>query len=205
MSRLTEEELQQLKKEILEDLAPDYFAMRRPGFNIESKCITQDHGIAEFIVSTDKNQGIQFYEKGNAKILANKSVEIVAGKQNKDNKSFAITLDAKSGNILISCPDGDLILEGANVKIIAKDSDGDVSISSPKTLSMNAPEVNLKGTKTNVSATSDLHIDAASMDLYSQTGDVRFASGQDPILGPSIFGQIFPQVAQSLKRLGINV
>jgi hypothetical protein len=205
MSRLTEEELQQLKKEILEDLAPDYFAMRRPGFNIESKCITQDHGIAEFIVSTDQNQGIQFYEKGNAKMLANKSVEIVAGKQNKDNKSFAITLDAKSGNILISCPDGDLILEGANVKIIAKDSDGDVSINSPKTLSMNAPEVNLKGTKTNVSATSDLHIDAASMDLYSQTGDVRFASGQDPILGPSIFGQIFPQVAQSLKRLGINV
>ena len=205
MSRLTEEELQQLKKEILEDLAPDYFAMRRPGFNIESKCITQDHGIAEFIVSTDQNQGIQFYEKGNAKMLANKSVEIVAGKQNKDNKSFAITLDAKSGNILISCPDGDLILEGANVKIIAKDSDGDISINSPKTLSMNAPEVNLKGTKTNVSATSDLHIDAASMDLYSQTGDVRFASGQDPILGPSIFGQIFPQVAQSLKRLGINV
>ena len=205
MSRLTEEELQQLKKEILEDLAPDYFVMRRPGFNIESKCITQDHGIAEFIVSTDQNQGIQFYEKGNAKMLANKSVEIVAGKQNKDNKSFAITLDAKSGNILISCPDGDLILEGANVKIIAKDSDGDVSINSPKTLSMNAPEVNLKGTKTNVSATSDLHIDAASMDLYSQTGDVMFASGQDPILGPSIFGQIFPQVAQSLKRLGINV
>ena len=205
MSRLTEEELQQLKKEILEDLAPDYFVMRRPGFNIESKCITQDHGIAEFIVSTDQNQGIQFYEKGNAKMLANKSVEIVAGKHNKDNNSFAITLDAKSGNILISCPDGDLILEGANVKIIAKDSDGDVSINSPKTLSMNAPEVNLKGTKTNVSATSDLHIDAASMDLYSQTGDVRFASGQDPILGPSIFGQIFPQVAQSLKRLGINV
>ena len=205
MSRLTEEELQQLKKEILEDLAPDYFAMRRPGFNIESKCITQDHGIAEFIVSTDQNQGIQFYEKGNAKMLANKSVEIVAGKQNKDNKSFAITLDAKSGNILISCPDGDLILEGANVKIRATDADGDVTIRSGKTMNIEAPEANIKGTKTNVSATSDLHIDAASMDLYSQTGDVRFASGQDPILGPSIFGQIFPQVAQSLKRLGINV
>ena len=205
MSRLTEEELQQLKNEILEDLAPDYFAMRRPGFNIESKCITQDHGIAEFIVSTDQNQGIQFYEKGNAKMLANKSVEIVAGKQNKDNASFAITLDAKSGGILISCPDGDLVLEGANVKIRATDADGDVTIRSGKTISMNAPEVEIKGTKTNISATSDLHIDAASMDLYSQTGDVRFASGQDPILGPSIFGQIFPQVAQSLKRLGINV
>ena len=205
MSRLSEEDLQQLKKEILEDLAPDYFAMRRPGFNIESKCITQNHGIAEFIISTDQNQGIQFYEKGNAKMLANNSVEIVAGKNNKDSKTFAITLDAKSGNILISCPDGDLILEGANVQIKAKDADGDVSITSPKTLSLNAPEVNLKGTKTNVTATSDMHIDAASLDLYSQTGDVRFASGQDPILGPSIFGQIFPQVAQALKRLGINV
>ncbi len=205
MSRLSEEDLQQLKKEILEDLAPDYFVMRRPGFNIESKCITQNHGIAEFIISTDQNQGIQFYEKGNAKMLANNSVEIVAGKNNKDSKTFAITLDAKSGNILISCPDGDLILEGANVQIKAKDADGDVSITSPKTLSLNAPEVNLKGTKTNVTATSDMHIDAASLDLYSQTGDVRFASGQDPILGPSIFGQIFPQVAQALKRLGINV
>jgi len=205
MSRLTEEELQQLKKEILEDLAPDYFAMRRPGFNIESKCITQDHGIAEFIVSTDQNQGIQFYEKGNAKMLANKSVEIVAGKQNKDKNSFAITLDAKSGNILIQALDGELILEGGSVKIIATDDDGDVTIRSGKTLSMNAPEINAKGTKTNISATSDLHIDAASMDLYSQTGDVRFASGQDPILGPSIIGKISPFIEQSLKRLRIDV
>ena len=205
MSRLTEEELQQLKKEILEDLAPDYFVMRRPGFNIESKCITQDHGIAEFIVSTDQNQGIQFYEKGNAKMLANKSVEIVAGKQNKDKNSFAITLDAKSGNILIQALDGELILEGGSVKIIATDDDGDVTIRSGKTLSMNAPEINAKGTKTNISATSDLHIDAASMDLYSQTGDVRFASGQDPILGPSIIGKISPFIEQSLKRLRIDV
>lgn len=201
MSRLTEEELQQLKNEILEDLAPDYFAMRRPGFNIESKCITQDHGIAEFIVSTDQNQGIQFYEKGNAKMLANKSIEIVAGKQNKDNASFAITLDAKSGSILISCPGGDLVLEGANVKIRATDADGDVTIRSGKTVNTEAPEVNLKGTKTNISATSDMHIDAASLDLYSQTGDVRLASGQDPILGPSIFEQLFPGAAQSLKRI----
>ena len=205
MSRLTEEELQQLKKEILDELEPEYFAMRRPGFNIESKCITQNHGIAEFIVATDQNQGIEFYEKGNAKVLANKSIEIVAGKQNPDGNAFAITLDAKNGNILISCPDGDLILKGKNVKILATDADGDVWIDSPKTLNMNAPEINTKGTKVNMTSTSDMHIDAGTLDLYSQTGDVRTASGQDPIVGPSIFGQIFPGVKRSLELLGIKV
>ena len=172
---MTEEEINQLKNEIKTELARDYFAMKRPGFNIESKCITQDHGIAEFIVATDQNQGIEFFEKGNAKILANKSIEIVAGKDQEDEKAFSITLDAKSGNILLSAPDGDLILKGANVKILATDADGDVFINSKKTVTMKAPECNVKGTKVSMTATSDMHVDGGTVELYSQTGSTMFS------------------------------
>ena len=190
MSKLTEEEIQQLKSEILEDLAQDYYAMRRPGFNIESKGISQQHGVAEFIVTTDKNQGIQFYEKGNAKVLANKSIEIVAGKDQEDEKSFTIVLDAKTGNIQISAKNGDLILEGGNVKLIATDADGDVYINSKKTISVDAPETTVSGTKVNLSATSDLGLSAGQLEFYTETGSAMFSSGQDPIISPSLLQTI---------------
>ena len=199
---MTEEELKKAIDERIEEYAKDYFAMRRPGFNIESGCISQDHGITEFCVVTDENQGIEFFKKGNAKMLANKSIEIVAGKKQADGNAFAITLDAKTGNILISAPDGDLILEGANVKIRAKDADGDVFIDSPKTLTCNAPEVSVKGTKVDLTSTSDMHIQGGSIEQHSQSGDVNMSSGQDPILSPTLLGKILNNLERINKMLG---
>ena len=199
---MTEEELKKAIDERIEEYAKDYFAMRRPGFNIESGCISQDHGITEFCVVTDENQGIEFFKKGNAKMLANKSIEIVAGKKQADGNAFAITLDAKTGNILISAPDGDLILEGANVKIRAKDADGDVFIDSPKTLSCNAPEVSVKGTKVDLTSTADMHIQGGSIEQHSQSGDVNMSSGQDPILSPTLLGKILNNLERINKMLG---
>lgn len=199
---MTEEEINQLKNEIKTELARDYFAMKRPGFNIESKCITQDHGIAEFIVATDQNQGIEFYEKGNAKVLANKSIEIVAGKDQDDEKSFTIALDAKTGHIEITAREGDLILRGGNVKILATDADGDVFINSKKTVTMKAPECNVKGTKVSMTATSDMHVDGGTVELYSQTGSTMFSSGQDEFQTPTSIGTLINFVANAKKRLG---
>ncbi len=200
---MTEEELNKRIDERLDEYAQDYFAMRRPGFNIESNCITQSHGLAEFIISTDEAQGIQFYKKGNAKVVANKSVEITAGGTQEDNSAFAIVLDARSGNIKITCPDGDLILEGANVKIRATDADGDVFINSQKTLTMDAPEVNTKGTKVDLTATADMHIQGGSAcEIHAQTGDVNLSSGQDPILAPGLVGKILNSLDRIQKVLG---
>ena len=194
---MTEEEIKKIVNERLDEFAEDYFAMRRPGFNIESNCTTQSHGTAEFILATDENQGFQFYKKGNAKILANKSIEVVAGGKNETDDSFSIVLDARTGNILLSAKGGDLILQGGNVKITATDADGDVFIDSPKTLTCNAPEVNIKGTKCDVTAVDKLHIQGGSTEVYSQTGSTIFSSGQDPIISPTLLGQIM----NNLKRI----
>ena len=203
---LTEEEFKKLKKEILEDLEENYFAMKRPGFNIESNCMTQAHGIAEFIIATDENQGIQFHKKGSAQMLANESMEIVAGGRLKDNNAFAITLDARSGNIMISAPDGELILKGGKVQIIATDDDGDVTIRSGKTANIEAPEVKLDGTKVDMTAKSDLHIQGGICEIYSQTGSTVFTSGQDPVSAPTLLGKIvanFDRPGKLLRSVGI--
>ena len=201
---MTEEEIQQRIEQRVDEKLKDYFTMRRPGFNIESNCMTEAHGIAEFILATDANQGVQFYEKGNSKVIANKSIEIVAGGDQEDEKSFTIVLDAKSGNIQIKAKDGDLILEGGNVKIIATDADGDVFINSKKTVSMDSPEIGIKGTKVDVSATSDCHIQGGTCEIYSQTGDVMLASGQDPILGPTLLDTIINFADRAESQIGIG-
>ena len=199
---MTEEEINNRIDERLDEFARDYFAMRRPGFNIESNCMTQSHGLAEFIIATDENQGIQFYKKGNAKVVANKSIEMTAGGEQEDNKAFAIVLDARTGNIKITCPDGDLILEGANVKIRATDADGDVYINSEKTLSLNAPEFSAKGTKVDITSKADMHLQSGSCEIHSQTGDVAMTSGQDPILSPTLLGKILNNLERINETLG---
>ena len=198
---LTEDEFKKLKQEIIDDLEEDYFAMKRPGFNIESNCVSQGHGLTELSIATDSDQGIQFYKKGNAKFLANKSVEMVAGGDNKDPTSFAITLDARTGNILITATDGDLILEGGNVKILATDADGDVFINSKKTVSVDAPEIGASGTKVNLNATSDMNVSGGQTNIYTETGSAMFTSGQDPILSPSLLQSIINFADQAKARI----
>jgi len=200
---MTEEEIQQRIEQRVDEKLKDYFAMKRPGFNIESNCLSQEHGIAEFIIATDANQGIQFYEKGNAKVLANKSIEIVAGGKQADNGAFAITLDGRSGHILIKALDGDLILEGVNVKINATGADGDVSIKSGKTTNIECPEINIKGTKCDLSAISDMHVQGGTCEIFSKTGDVMLASGQDSVLAPTLLGTIINFADRADSFIGI--
>ena len=196
---MTEEEVQKLVKEEFDNLAREYFAMRRPGFNIESGFKTLGHDIAEFCVSTDSGQGMHFYQPGNAKILSNKSVEIYSGRAQSDDEAMTIVLDAKNGCIKITAPNGDLILQGRNVKIEALDADGDISINSKKTVTVDTPEFNADITKCTLSATSDMLLSAGTLELYSETGAVT-SSGQDPILGPSIVDSII-NVADKARKL----
>ena len=200
MSKFTEEQVTEIRKEF-KDLMEDYFAMRRPGFNIESNFQTKGHGTAEFAVSTDTNQGLHFYQSGNSKYYANKSIELYSGKNASDEDVMTIVLDAINGNIEITAANGDLILQGANVKIEALDADGGVSINTKKTVTVTAPEFNVDSTKTNLSSTSDMLLNAGSLSLYSETGSVMSATGQEPIIAPSILQSII-NFAEKAKTLG---
>ena len=201
MTKFTEEQVKEIRKEF-KDLMEDYFAMRRPGFNIESNFQTKGHGKAEFAVSTDTNQGLHFYQSGNSKYYANKSIELYSGKNASDDDVMTIVLDANNGNIKITAHTGDLILQGANVKIEALDADGDVSIKSQKTVTVTAPEFNVDATKSNISACSDMLLNAGSLSFYSETGSVMSSSGQESVLAPSLAQSIinFSEKAKVLGR-----
>ena len=84
------------------------------------------HGKSEFCLTTDKGQGLHFYQQGNCKLGANKSIEIRSGIDSKENE-FAIVISANNGDIKIEAVGGDLILEGKNVQVRATAPDGEVS------------------------------------------------------------------------------
>ena len=196
---MTPEEVQALVKKIVQEYAEDYFAMRRPGFNIESGTRTEGHGMSEFMVSTDTKQGLHFYRQGNGKLTSNKSMEIYSGDKATENDD-AIVVEAINGNVHIKAVNGNLILEGANVIIKATDADGDVSLQSPKTVSVKCPEFIVDATKNTITSTSNTLLAAGTLELYCETGAVTTASGQDPILSGSVFSTII-NIADKAKKI----
>lgn len=202
---MNEEEVQRIvQQELKKTLAEDYFSMSRPGFNIESGTQSEGHGISEFLVSTDTCQGIHFYRQGNGKLIANKSVEIYGGRKATD-KDDAVVIEAINGNVHIKAPNGNLILEGANVIIKANDADGDVSLQSNKIVSVKSPEFFVDSTKATIASTSDILLAGGTLELYCETGAVTTGSGQDPILAPTLFDTIInitDKVKKILNRAG---
>jgi len=196
---MNEEEIKNLVKEYMED----YFRMSRPGFEIVSNASTEVHGKSEFCLTTDKGQGLHFYQQGNCKLGANKSIEIRSGIDSKENE-FAIVISANNGDIKIEAVGGDLILEGNNVQIRANASDGEVSLHSNKVISTQSPELQVESTKLRTRSTSDTLIAGGTVSLYSETGSVTTGSGQDAIVATSFWETIINVADQARSLLGIR-
>ena len=77
MSELvSSEQIENLVDKIVKEKLDQYFRMSPPGFEIVSGHKVPGHGIGEFCMTTDTIQGIHFYQHGNAKMAARKSIEI---------------------------------------------------------------------------------------------------------------------------------
>lgn len=196
---MTPEEVQALVKKVVKEYAEEYFAMRRPGFNIESGTRTDGHGISEFMVSTDTKQGLHFYRQGNGKLTSNKSMEIYSG-SGATEKDNAVVVEAINGNVHIKALNGNLILEGANVIIKSTDDGGDISLQSPKIVSAKCPEFIVDATKNTITSTSNTMLAAGTLELYCETGAVTTASGQDPIVAPTLFDTII-NIAERARKI----
>ena len=109
----------------------NYFRMSRPGFEITSNADVLNHGVGEFCLTTDTAQGMQFYKQGNMKTKSNKSTELYAG-FDSSRDDLAVGIHAENGVIYIRAVNGDLVLQGKNVKIDANDPQGTVSINANK-------------------------------------------------------------------------
>jgi hypothetical protein len=179
---MTEQELQQKINEIVEKKLENYFRQHINGVEISMNAPTVGHGIGEYCLTTDTNQGIQIYKQGNMKLSANKSIEIRSHTKAK-NTDTSITIASECGNL------GDVVLKGKNVQIEATDKDGIVFIKSAKTIKTDAPRVDIQGTTVNVLGSLDTKIVGGSTTIHGELG-MEMTEGHETILNGSLLSKI---------------
>ena len=183
MSGLTEDQIKEIAESAVDSKVREYFRMSRPGFVMQSNVETQAHGLAEFQLNTDLQQGIHFYRQGNCKVTSNKSFEIYSGEDAK-KKHCSIVLDAKNGNIYLKAEHGNLILEGNDVIISTNDSEGQISLTANKTIYSKAPVVKQEGETVSIVGTLDLQCIGGHTSMYSHMSDVEVSDGTELEIGP---------------------
>ena len=180
---LSKEDVQEIIDSAVDYKVKEYFRMNRPGFEISSNVETAAHGLAEFQLNTDLQQGIHFYRQGNAKVTSNRSFEVYSGEDAK-KKHCAIVLDAKNGNIYLKAEHGNLYLEGNEVIIKTNDSEGLISLTAGKTIHTKAPVVKQEGETISIVGTLDLQCIGGHTSLYSHMSDVEVSDGTELEIGP---------------------
>ena len=203
MSDITEDKIQEEVKRILKEELEDYFRMARPGFTMSSGHKTTGHGVAEFCLTTDSIQGMHFYKQGNVKMKANKSFEIYSGEslRSVELNRFSIVLDAETGHIKIISKQGDVVIEGENVKINASDT---IQLNGDRIVNLVSPSVQIEGNGGPVSIISHEEIDmiGGSVSIYSESGAVELSGGEDVFANTDLIQRII-NLIDDIKRLGV--
>jgi hypothetical protein len=137
---------------------------KKPGFVVKSGT-KQDatDKIIDYAVFTDHSQGFQFTTDGEHIQIANKTSYDISGVDGTDGVPGKV-IRVKKGDIVIEAMDGDIILRGKNIRVIALDGNGEVTINSGKHFSVNAPIQNVKGSNSNTVMTNSASTGALATD-----------------------------------------
>ena len=190
---ISKEEVQQYVDSAVDSKVREYFRMSRPGFVMQSNVDTEAHGLAEFQLTTDLQQGVHWYRQGNCKVSSNKSFELYSGEDAK-KKHCSIVLDAKNGNIYLKAEHGNLILEGNDVIINTNDGEGQISLTANKTIYQNSPTIKIDGETTSVIGILDLQCIGGHTSIYSHMSDVEISDGTELEIGPGTVLQFIDKV-----------
>ena len=180
---ISKEEVQQIVDSAVDYKVKEYFRMSRPGFEIASNVETAAHGLAEFQLNTDLQQGIHFYRQGNCKVSSNKSFELYSGHDAK-KKDVGIMIESRNGDVYIKAENGNLVLEGNDVIINTNDSEGQISLTAKKTIFQKSPTIKIEGETTTILGTLDLQCIGGHTSIYSHMSDVEISDGTELEIGP---------------------
>jgi ribulose bisphosphate carboxylase small subunit len=148
---------------------PKEFYEKKPGFVVKSGTKDLTGKIIDYAVFTDNGQGFQYTTDGQYKQQCRKTSYEACGLDGKDGEPAKI-IRAKKGDIIIEAMDGDIILRGNNIRIVALDGAGEVTVVSGKHFSVNAPVQSMKGSNSNTVMSNSVSIGAQATDT---TGNMQ--------------------------------
>ena len=191
MATLSKEQIQSEIERIVKAEVRNYFRMARPGFEIVSNHLSELYGVSEYVLTTDESQGMGFYKNGTGKLSSNKSFEIISGESThtKDDNSVAVGVYAKNGNVHIKADNGDIILEGKNIKMWAhgeeNDDRGIFQIEANKEFKLDTPTIKLTAADAlQMFGKSNVTMLGGNVSIFARESDVEISDGTNLTLGP---------------------
>jgi hypothetical protein len=150
----------------------------------------------EYGVTTDSGGSIFLQSNGGkVEVVPDTSYEYV-GDICADNQPAKI-IYAKNGNIHLEASNGDIILKAKNIRIVAEDGSGEVTINSGKIVDIKAPYIKENATNIAVSAPGNAETMVGTKSGATQIQN-QDGSSTDLLQG-SFLGSIFSGL-QSLKK-----
>lgn len=177
---------------------PKEYYDKKPGYVIKSGTPNPAKQITDYAVITDNAQGFEYTAEGNKYDFCNKSSEEICGKQGQDKVPSKV-IRAIKGDIVIEAVSGDIIFKGMNIRIEAKDGSGEVTINSPKQVSIKSPIINQKGSNINIVSSNSASIAAQAVDTLGNLQNT--ASSTPDITQGSFVSKLLGSVKKFLKFL----
>lgn len=132
---------------------PKEYYEKKPGHTVKSGVPDGTGRIIDYSVTTDLNQGFMYTQDGMKFDQCQKTSYELSGEKCQEGEPAKI-IRAANGNIVIEALDGDVIIRANNIRLVAADGSGEITLSSGKHIATNAPKVTIKGTNNDILATS---------------------------------------------------
>lgn len=136
---------------------------KRPGFVVKSGTKDAAKRKIDYAVFTDNAQGFEYTQDGQKLDVCRGTSLEISGVDVQEGEPGKI-IDAKNGDIIIQALNGDITLKARNIRIVALDGSGEVTISAGKHIHTNAPVTSIKGAISNTVMTNSASIGALATD-----------------------------------------
>lgn len=155
-----------------------------------------------FGVTTQYNQSFIFQTDGSSIFtLDGRSTEVVGRNIAPDSKQPAKLIYAKNGDIYLKSLNGDIILDGKNVRITATDAlGGQIVLDATKIIQLMAPISNIQGDEITIAASGTVRAGGGTFEAYSQIS-TELTQGTDEVKA-SFFGKILSAIKEFKNFFG---
>lgn len=157
---------------------PKEYYEKKPGFVVKSGTVDLSGKTIDYAVFTDNSQGFEFTTDGQHMQQCRKTSYEVCGLDNQEKEPAKI-IRAKRGDIIIEAMDGDIILRGRNIRVVALDGTGEVTVVSGKHFAVNAPVQSFKGSNSNTVMSNSASTGAQATDTTGNMQNSQTSGAED--------------------------
>lgn len=167
------------------------------GYRIEGG-FTEAGKEISYSMITDEGTGFRYYKTGDYWNINDRSSVERCGIRLND-KEVAKLIQADNGDIEIRAPGGQITLMAKNIRIVAEDGDGEITLQAGKILEADAPTSRVKGTNVDITAVSGAQVLGSYADMTA--GVQQSSSSLTDITQGSFVGAVLNVLGNIKKYL----